>query len=373
MDTQNPTGYAQVISETFSGGSGSNRELSHAYVYGLERISQFRSFLANNQSQTQISFYAYDGHGSVRALTSSTGAVTDTYDYDAFGNLLHSTGTTFNEFLFAAEQFDSDLNLYYNRARYLNVSIGRFWTMDTFEGDGESPLSLHKYLYSNGDPTDVVDPSGHDGADLAFFIFAVGVIGTMLDAINFLQHRTVMNGVNLAIDVVLIPEVVVKAVTAVVGTERAASLLKGILSSTRAIRAGTSEARAVQYWAGLGITVAAKGETALEAMEQGGKAVDLILQTRLGAPVILNEAKSTLTAARLEETLIENGGKFANTISALQKAGSDYKGVERIVITYDQLGNLGKDWQVLGDGYVRYRGAIQYVNGIPVEAIQIAH
>jgi hypothetical protein len=45
-----------------------------------------------------------------------------TYDYDAFGNLLHSTGSTFNEFLFAGEQFDSDLNLYYNRARYLNVS-----------------------------------------------------------------------------------------------------------------------------------------------------------------------------------------------------------------------------------------------------------
>lgn len=106
-------------------------------------------------------YYVYDGHGSTRALTDSNGAVTDTYDYDAFGNLLHSTGTTFNEFLFAGEQFDSDLGLYYNRARYLNVSTGRFWTMDTFEGNSLDPLSLHKYGYAESNPVGQVDPSGN--------------------------------------------------------------------------------------------------------------------------------------------------------------------------------------------------------------------
>ena len=51
-----------------------------------------------------------------------------TYDYDAFGNLIHSTGSTPNNYLFAGEQFDPDLNLYYNRARYLNTTTGRFWS-----------------------------------------------------------------------------------------------------------------------------------------------------------------------------------------------------------------------------------------------------
>jgi RHS repeat-associated protein len=76
-----------------------------------------------------------------------------TYDYDAFGNLIHSTGTTPNNYLFAGEQFDPDLALYYNRARYLNTNAGRFWTMDTFEGNDESPSSLHKYLYVTADPS----------------------------------------------------------------------------------------------------------------------------------------------------------------------------------------------------------------------------
>ncbi len=91
-----------------------------------------------------------------------SGAVTDTYDYDAFGNLIHSTGTTQNNYLFAGEQFDPDLGLYYNRARYLNTSTGRFWTMDTDEGDDTDPQSLQKYLYGEATPTDDVDPSGND-------------------------------------------------------------------------------------------------------------------------------------------------------------------------------------------------------------------
>src|SRR5690242_20474223 len=177
VDTLNPTGYAQVVNESFSGGTAGNREQNHAYVYGLELISQVRSYQASFNNLTQRIYYVYDavcasrmklrdGHGSVRALTDPTGAVTDTYDYDAFGNLIHSSTTlstpTLNNYLFAGEQFDPDLNLYYNRARYLNVSTGRFLTMDSVDGDDESPLSLHKYLYAEADPIDHRDPSGHD-------------------------------------------------------------------------------------------------------------------------------------------------------------------------------------------------------------------
>jgi RHS repeat-associated protein len=51
------------------------------------------------------------------------------------------------------------------RARYFNPQTGRFWTMDTFEGDEEEPLSLHKYLYCQGNPVNGKDPSGRDEVD----------------------------------------------------------------------------------------------------------------------------------------------------------------------------------------------------------------
>ena len=50
------------------------------------------------------SYNVYDGNASVRALTDTTGAITDTYDYDAFGNIVHSTGTTPNVYLYSGEQ-----------------------------------------------------------------------------------------------------------------------------------------------------------------------------------------------------------------------------------------------------------------------------
>src|SRR5262249_14367852 len=110
IDDQSLTGFPQVIAETGSDGS------TRTFVYGLDRISQ-RQFTPSSNS-TVISFYVYDGHGSVRALSNPVGAITDTYDYDAFGNLINRTGTTPNNFLFAGEQFDPALGIYYNRARY---------------------------------------------------------------------------------------------------------------------------------------------------------------------------------------------------------------------------------------------------------------
>ncbi len=77
VDTANLTGYAQVVDELQSGA------VTRTYSYGLERISETQSI--NSSSTT--SFYGYDGHGSVRQLTSSTGPVCyfwlTTYNHDA--------------------------------------------------------------------------------------------------------------------------------------------------------------------------------------------------------------------------------------------------------------------------------------------------
>jgi len=108
---------------------------------------------------------------------------TVTYDYDAFGNLIHSTGSTPNNYLYSGEQFDPDLNLYYNRARYLNVSTGRFWSMDSFDGDVQSPMSIHKYLYARCDPSNTVDPTGREGIADAMATVAIYVTGTTLSTI----------------------------------------------------------------------------------------------------------------------------------------------------------------------------------------------
>jgi len=104
----------------------------------------------------------YNGHGSVRQLSNSSGGiVTDqVYSYDAYGVSLGYTGTKNTNLQYTGEQFDDNLGQYYLRARYYNPSNGRFNRVDPFSGNNQDPQSLHKYLYCHANPVNGVDPTG---------------------------------------------------------------------------------------------------------------------------------------------------------------------------------------------------------------------
>ncbi|MEO1211793.1 MAG: RHS repeat-associated core domain-containing protein, partial [Cyanobacteria bacterium J06638_20] len=138
--------YAQVLEEFV------NDELAAFYVYGHDLIAQERGL--------GTSFYQVDGLGSTRVLTDELGNVTDTYDYDAFGNLIDSSGGTENSYQFAGEQFDENLDNYYLRQRFYDQETGRFTRRDTYEGQQTIPITQHKHLYANANPVSYVDPSG---------------------------------------------------------------------------------------------------------------------------------------------------------------------------------------------------------------------
>ncbi len=166
VDDLNPSGYAQVLEElSILDPPSSNIAVTKVYTYGHTLISQ-TIIDPRTQTPSAISYYGFDGHNNVRYLTDVNGTVTDTYDYDAFGNLISQSAIsdlpTPNSYLFTGEQFDLDLGLYYLRARYHNPDTGRFWTEDSYEGNGSDPASLHKYTYCKNNPVNAHDPSGHE-------------------------------------------------------------------------------------------------------------------------------------------------------------------------------------------------------------------
>ena len=173
VDTRNPSSYAQVLEEltTVSGGA---TNLSRACTYGLNLISQRQPGVSTN-------FFVYDGHGSTRLLTDGGTNVVNAFAYDAYGTLIASNTASQTAYLYCAQQYDFDLGLSYNRTRYLSTGTGRFWTRDTFEGGQEDPLSLHKYLYAEGNPISNRDPSGHDIGDE----LAIIDIDSTLDGLSF--------------------------------------------------------------------------------------------------------------------------------------------------------------------------------------------
>ena len=162
VDDLNPTGYAQVVEEVVGG------SVTRQYTYGLQRISQ-NQVIGNVWT---ANFYGYDGGGNVRSLTNTAGAITDEYEYDAFGNSFTKVGTTPNNYLYRGEQYDPDLGLYYLRARYYNPATERFLSRDPKEYKAldskkmpVDPKKLHKYLYASGDPVNLIDPLGQEDLD----------------------------------------------------------------------------------------------------------------------------------------------------------------------------------------------------------------
>ena len=147
MDTSLP--YASVVEEY----SGTATAPSARYDYGDDLVRMDRG---------GVYYYLYDGLESTRQLINTSGTVTDTWGYSAFGELASHTGTTANLFLFNAQQFDQASGDYYLRARYYDQSNGRFISQDPFSGFDADTITLHRYLYSGVDPVNRVDPGGQD-------------------------------------------------------------------------------------------------------------------------------------------------------------------------------------------------------------------
>jgi RHS repeat-associated protein len=118
------------------------------YTQGQGLISQRR----NNASY----FYHYDGLGSTKALTDANQNIQNTTKYDAWGNILQSSGTITNPYLYVGElgyYGDGDAGMYLLTQRWYNPTIGRFVVRD--------PLPRVKlYLYCNANPIIFVDPKG---------------------------------------------------------------------------------------------------------------------------------------------------------------------------------------------------------------------
>jgi RHS repeat-associated protein len=175
VDDHNPTGLSQVLDELVGG------SVTRTYAYGYQRLSENQLISAN----WTPSFYGYDGHLNVRFLSSIAASITDSYDYDAFGMPIRTSGTTPNQFLYSGERDDSSIGLYDLRARYYNQATGRFWARDPAKGVSCTPLSFNPYIYTFDEPVDRIDPTGRESVDYAL-------------SLNLVTRRTIAGQIVLA-------------------------------------------------------------------------------------------------------------------------------------------------------------------------------
>ncbi len=109
------------------------------------------------QSGDDWTFVLPDALGSVRQETDDVGTVTAIREWLPYGEEI---GEMQNGLGFTGEWNDANVGLMYLRARWLNVSAGRFTQQDLWNGMYTRPQSLNKWAYVVGNPIKYTDPSG---------------------------------------------------------------------------------------------------------------------------------------------------------------------------------------------------------------------
>ena len=135
-----------VIEETNAAGTAVAR-----YSQGL-RMDQPLAMLRSSTT----SYFEADGLGSVTSLSNGAGSLAQTYTFDSFGNQTASSGSVANPFRFTGREFDTETNLYYFRARYVDQSTGRFLSEDPLSFEG----GYNFYTYTRNNPINFKDPLG---------------------------------------------------------------------------------------------------------------------------------------------------------------------------------------------------------------------
>ncbi|WP_405054416.1 RHS repeat-associated core domain-containing protein [Tepidibacillus marianensis] len=83
------------------------------------------------------------------------------YRYDAFGNLFNNMAAPYNATGYTGKTYDAKAGLMDYGARWYSPSNGRFISEDTFTGWKCQPQSLNRYNYTQNNPVNFTDPTGH--------------------------------------------------------------------------------------------------------------------------------------------------------------------------------------------------------------------
>ena len=86
-----------------------------------------------------------------------------TYEYDAWGNILSSSGrlAEINPLRYRGYYYDNETGFYYLQSRYYDPANRRFINADVYASTGQGFVGTNMFAYCNNKPIINSDPSGH--------------------------------------------------------------------------------------------------------------------------------------------------------------------------------------------------------------------
>ena len=162
--------------------SRTNGTDTYTYVYNGSLLSQmtrngrdmFFTYDAMGMPATLtyrgiVFFYVTNLQGDVMALMDEEGNIVVEYLYDAWGNLLSTTGAMantlgiWNPLTYRGYVYDHELEMYYLQSRYYDPMVGRFLNADIYVATGQGLVGNNMFAYCNNNPINMVDYTGKQG------------------------------------------------------------------------------------------------------------------------------------------------------------------------------------------------------------------
>ena len=146
-----------ILKETITSGSGTST-LYYYYdesgVSGLEYNGTKYSYVKNLQ-------------GDVIRIINANGVTVVEYNYDAWGNILSTTGSmastlgAANPFRYRGYYYDAESGWYYLNSRYYDPQVGRFLNADGIVGANGDITGYNMFAYCNNNPVKNEDRNGY--------------------------------------------------------------------------------------------------------------------------------------------------------------------------------------------------------------------
>lgn len=156
----------------------SNPSVTRTYTYGVG-LDDVLSYETNNTRY----FIHKNRNGSTVALTTSSGALAERYDYTPYGAVtatdVDGGGFIRVPYLFGGRRWDQATGLYFMRTRYYEPDMGRFTSRDTIGFWGDPNNWGNSFAYCGDNPLGHTDPYGTNILD---------VIALACDVTNYYIH-----------------------------------------------------------------------------------------------------------------------------------------------------------------------------------------
>ncbi len=121
-------------------------------------------------------YYVLNLQGDVVKLVTESGAVAASYEYDAWGNILSSSGSMAekNPLRYRGYYYDSETGFYYLQSRYYDPTNHRFINADSYASTGQGFLGTNLFIYCNNNPIIYRDSEGFSAEEVVDWLTWLG-------------------------------------------------------------------------------------------------------------------------------------------------------------------------------------------------------